>query len=522
MPDQTSRRSLFLGTLRYGLLTRLTGLFGAPAATGTLPVRGSGPDVYQRLGVEPFINCTSTYTINGGSRQLPEVIAAIEKASHYHVNIDELMAKAGPRLAELLGGRAAMVSSGAAGAVTCGAAACVAGGDPEKMQKLPDTTGMKSECVVPKWSRSYYDHAVRAVGVKMIEVGTLAELEQALGSGTALAHGQANMLAGSNPFTLRQYTESCHRHRVPVLIDAAADLPLKPNLYLAAGVDLVAYSGGKILRGPQTSGILLGRADLIRAAYQVSSPHITFGRSVKVSKEEIVGLVVAVEALFSTRSREAEDREWLGWFREIKARVEQAAGVTATIVMPHDRNYYPTLQIDWDPQRIGFNNAELGRRMLAGKPRIMTHAEDEGHGFVLRPAAMFPGEHKIVAERLYEEFRKAPAPKAKPPMEPASANLTGQWEIDITFAASSTTWHMYIDNNGNELGGVYHSPVVPEGSIKGHISGNRVEIRSHGRHQGMDFNYVFTGVITAEQRMEGEVALGWEDGSVRWIARRAT
>lgn len=315
--------------------------------------------------------------------------------------------------------------------------------------------------------------------------------------------------------------ELCHRHRVPVLIDAAADLPLKPNPYLAAGVDLVAYSGGKILRGPQTSGILLGRADLIRAAYQVSSPHITFGRSVKVSKEEIIGLVVAVEALFSTRSREAEDREWLGWFKEIKGRVEQAPGVTAAIVMPDDRSYYPTLQIDWDPQLIGFNNAELGRRLLARRPRIMTHAEGDGHGFVLRPAAMFPGEHKIVAERLYEEFRSAPPPKPKPPVAPAAADLTGRWEIDITFAASSTTWQLYLDNNGNELGGVYHSPVVQEGTVRGQISGNRVEIRSHGRHQGMAFNYVFTGVMTAEQRMEGEVALGWEDGSVRWTARRA-
>jgi L-seryl-tRNA(Ser) seleniumtransferase len=390
------------------------------------------------------------------------------------------------------------------------------------MQKLPDTSGLKSECVVPKWSRSYYDHAVRAVGVKMIEVDTLARLERALSPRTALAHGQANMLGGSNPFTLRQFAESCHRQGVPVLIDAAADLPLKPNPYLTAGIDLVSYSGGKILRGPQTSGILLGRADLIRAAYQVSSPHITFGRSVKVSKEEIVGLVAAVEALFSTRSREAEDREWLSWFREIKGRVEQAPGVTARIVMPDNRSYYPTLQIDWDPQRIGLNNAELGRLMLAGKPRIMTHAEDEGHGFVLRPAAMFPGEHKIVAERLYEEFRNAPAPKPKPPVAPASTNLTGQWNIDITFASSSTTWQMYLDNNGNELGGVYRSPVVPHGTLKGHTSGNRVEIRSQGRHEGMAFNYIFTGVVTAEQRMEGEVALGWEDGSVRWTARRAT
>jgi L-seryl-tRNA(Ser) seleniumtransferase len=476
--------------------------------------------VYQRLGVEPFINCTSTYTINGGSRQLPEVIAAVEQASHYHVNIDELMAKAGPRLAELLGGPAAMVSSGAAGAVTCGAAACVAGGDPEKMQKLPDTSGMKSECVVPKWSRSYYDHAVRGVGVRMIEVGTLDELERALGPKTALAHGQANMLGSSNPFTLRQYVDACHRHRVPVLIDAAADLPLKPNPYLAAGVDLVAYSGGKILRGPQTSGILLGRADLIRAAYQVSSPHITFGRSVKVSKEEIVGLVVAVEALFSTRSREAEDREWLGWFQEIKSRIEQVPGVTARIEMPHDRSYYPVLQIDWDTERIGFKNAELGRRMLAGKPRIMTHAEDEGHGFVLRPAAMYPGEHKIVAERLYEEFRNAPPPKPKPAPAAASANLTGRWEIDITFAASSTKWQMYLNNDGNLLGGVYRSPVVPEGTLTGQIAGDRVEIQSRGRHEGMAFNYVFTGVVNGGRQMEGEVALGWEDGSARWTGRR--
>src|SRR4030095_9070497 len=129
--------------------------------------------------------------------------------------------------------------------------------------------------------------------------------------------------AGSNSFTLRQYVESCHRHRVPVLIDAAADLPLKPNPYLAAGVDLVCYSGGKILRGPQTSGILLGRAALVRAAYQVSSPHLNFGRSIKVSKEEIVGLVIATEALFSSRNRAAEDREWLGWVQESQGRLKQ-------------------------------------------------------------------------------------------------------------------------------------------------------------------------------------------------------
>jgi hypothetical protein len=168
---------------------------------------------------------------------------------------------------------------------------------------------------------------------------------------------------------------------------------------------------------------------------------------------------------------------------------------------------------------IGLENWELGKRLLDGQPRIMTHAEGEGHGFVLRPAAMYPGEYKVVAERLQEEFRKAPRAKAKPARIPPAANLSGHWELDITFLASSTKWHLYIDNDGNELKGVYRSPVVPEGTLIGTISGDRVEIRSSGRHEGMDFNYIFSGKVQ-EGKMEGMVALGWEDGSVRWTGRR--
>jgi hypothetical protein len=133
---------------------------------------------------------------------------------------------------------------------------------------------------------------------------------------------------------------------------------------------------------------------------------------------------------------------------------------------------------------------------------------------------MYPGEHKIVAERLYEEFRNAPAPRPKPPLAAPIANLTGLWEFDIAFSASSTTWQMYLDNDGNELGGVYRSPVVPEGTVRGQISGSSVEIRSRGRHEGMAFNYVFAGTLAGDKRMEGEVALGWEDGVARWTARR--
>src|SRR5687767_899886 len=161
---------------------------GAPATT--LPSRGSGPEIYSLFGVKPFINCTSTYTINGGSAMLPEVIEAMNNAAFYPVNLDELMEGAGRRIAELLQVEAAMVSSGAAGAMTCATLACVAGTDPEKMQQLPDTAGLRNEVIVPRWSRSIYDHAVRSTGIKMIEVETLKDLEAAFSLRTAMATGQ--------------------------------------------------------------------------------------------------------------------------------------------------------------------------------------------------------------------------------------------------------------------------------------------------------------------------------------------
>ena len=179
-----NRRQMFLA----GAIAGGAGLLSPRSARAvtSLPVRGNGPDIYSLFGVKPFINCTSTYTINGGSAMLPEVIEAMNNAAFYPVNFDELMEGAGKRIAELLQVESAMVSSGAAGSMTCATLACVAGGDPEKMQQLPDTTGLKSEVIVPRWSRSVYDHAVRSTGVKMIEVETLKDLEGAFTSKTAM------------------------------------------------------------------------------------------------------------------------------------------------------------------------------------------------------------------------------------------------------------------------------------------------------------------------------------------------
>ena len=200
------------------------------------------------------------------------------------------------------------------------------------------------------------------------------------------------------------------QHRVPVLVDAAADILVSPDPYLAAGADLVAYSGGKILRGPQTAGLLLGREDLVRAAFANSAPHHAFGRPMKVSKEEILGMTVAVDAWVRQRDIEAEYREWEAWYAYISDRITEVPGVSARVDGPTRGGPFPTMTIAWDPQRIGLTAGALHDLLLSGDPAIQTHAAGDGHEFRLRPVALKPGEYRIVADRLREVLRTAPKP----------------------------------------------------------------------------------------------------------------
>jgi L-seryl-tRNA(Ser) seleniumtransferase len=518
--SQVSRRDVF----RAGSMASVAGLLAAlplrsvaapPAAR--LPTRGGGPNVYEKVGCRPFINCTSTFTINGGSAQLPEVIEAVHEAAFYHVNLDELMAAVGPRIAELLGGEAAMVSSGAAGAVTCGTLACVAGGDPETIQQLPDTYGIRDEVIVPSWSRSTYDHAVRTTGIRMVEVTTLDDLKNAFGPKTAMCTAQVNMLRGDNPFSLEQFTAEARKHGIPVLIDAAADLPLVPNPILEKGADLVAYSGGKILRGPQSAGILLGRKDLITAAFTNSAPHHAFARAMKVGKEEIVGAYVAVHSLMNGRSRKAEDDLWRSWYKEITAKITKVDGVTTTVNEPASAANYPTLNIAWDPKKIGLTAGELGNMLLDGEPRIKTHAGGDGHQFRLRPCAMYDGEQKIVASRLYEIFSKAPGEKPVVPLKPPTVTIDGHWDIDLQFTVGSAQHEVFFATDGNDIRGQYVARITDK-PVSGTVSGNEVKFTGGGKVEATMLSYNFTGHVQGDH-MSGEVSLG-EYGMARWTAKR--
>jgi len=518
--SQVTRRDIFRAGTAASVASLLAALplrSSAAAPAARMPTRGGGPNVYEKAGARPFINCTSTYTINGGSAQLPEVIEAVHEAAYYHVNLDELMEAIGPRIAELLGAEAAMVSSGAAGAVTCGTLACVAGGDPEKMQQLPDTTGIKNEVVVPSWSRSTYDHAVRTTGIRMVEVTTLEDLQKAFGPRTAMCTAQVNILSERNPFTMEQFTAEAHKHGVPVLIDAAADLPLVPNPLLAKGADLVAYSGGKILRGPQTAGILIGRKDLITAAFANSAPHHAFARAMKVSKEEIVGVYVAVHSLMNGRSRQAEDDLWRSWYKEISAQITKVDGVTTSVNQPASAANYPTLNVEWDPKKIGLTAEELGEMLLDGDPRIKTHAGGDGHKFLLRPCAMYEGEHKIVAARLYDIFSNAPGEKPKPQLKPPTVTIDGHWDIDIQFSVGSARHKVFLEVDGNKVTGQYLARIT-DAPVRGTLSGNEIKFTGGGRVEATRLSYTFTGHVQGDH-MSGEVSLG-EYGPARWTAKR--
>ncbi len=501
-----SRREAFQASGAVAGLSLLSGPGQAAAR--------AGENVYTRIGVKPFINLTATYTINGGALTLPEVKRAMEEASHYPVNLDELMDKVGARIAELLGAEAAIVTAGCAAALVHATAACVAGADPEKMQQLPDLTGLKDQMIMPRQSRNQYDHAFRSVGVRMLEVDTREEFHAALTDRVALVA----VLGTGEPrgrIRLEEMVEAAHKRGIPVVVDAAAELPVNPNPYLSRGADLVAYSGGKFLRGPQCAGFLMGRRDLIRAAWMNSSPHHAFGRSMKVGKEEIMGMLAAIER-WKKHDLQAEYRMWEEWYADISEKITRVAGVTAKVMPPAGASPYPVLQVAWDPQKIALTAGEVGRLLLDGEPRIMSHAEGEGHSFAIRPVAMKAGESRLVAGRLAAIFSSAPAARAEKAEAPA-ADITGEWEVELRFAVGAAKHRLKLQADGSDVRGTY-SGLRVRGDVRGKVEGRRVTLRSSLPCEGTRLNYSFRGTVESN-RMSGEVDLG-EYGTAAWRGER--
>ena len=391
-------------------------------------------------------------------------------------------------------------------------------------------TQLSTAVIIPTHSRNVYDAAIRAVGVKVIEVETPEALELAIGPRTAMIYIFAGPRNDSGPMSTEAICRIAKPHSVPVLVDAAAEILTIPNVHLQRGATLVAYSGGKYIRGPQSAGLLLGQKDLVQAAWIHSAPHHGYARSMKVGREEMVGMLVAVES-WVKRDHAAEWKQWVARCQYIADSVSKIAGVTATVQQEPDEglsNRSPRVTIRWDSTKLGITGPDVADILYNTEPRITLNGlrgpgqgqETGGDtGLSIVVSMMSSGDEKIVAQRIQDVL------SAKHTLKPAEAtiapvaNISGRWEVEIQYTASRTTHSLYVRQDGNRLEGMHQGNFLTR-NIAGTINGGAVSLASNvtERH-GDALSYRFTGTVAGES-MSGTLDLG-EYRAATWTARRA-
>lgn len=467
-------------------------------------------NIFRSIGVEPIINCRGAYTIIGGSLELPPVREAMEAAAHNFVQYDELAEGIGQRLADLTKAEWGMVSAGCAAGMKHITAACVTGGDPEKLIRIPDLSGFdKNEVIIPLYSRNTYDHAVRNIGVKIVHVSNAAELEKAINPKTAMIY--VNAVNGSftgQPFSLEVIASVAKPKNIPVLIDAAAENLTIPSVHLKRGADLVAYSGGKAIRGPQCAGLMLGRKDILMSAWQASSPHHGPGRDNKVGREEMIGMMAAVETWIK-RDHDAEYKIWTSRLDFMAKRVQNIPGIKTAIEHPEElSNKHPTLRIFWDPAKFHVTAYEVAEELGSTKPRVAIGSRDESDGTTsidIVSSHMQDGEEKIVADRIFEVLSRKRNPKSDVMAAPA-ANLSGIWDVDVKFFSSTIRHTINIQQDGNWINGT-HKSQFDERSIGGTLEGNLIKLSSTMQRPGDRITFYFSGTVSAD-KMSGDIHMG--------------
>jgi L-seryl-tRNA(Ser) seleniumtransferase len=427
--QRSSRRGFMKLLVASPLLAQIAAqnLYAKSAAAFGIDTKAN---VYSRLGVKTVINCRGTWTYLSGSLQLPEARQAQEEAGRHFVNMVELHQAVGRRLAELTGAESGLITSGAAGAMAAATAACMAGSDPKKIWQLPDTTGLKHE-VIMVGGRSAFDSAIRLTGAKLVLVEKPDDIANAINDNTAMIYTThlGEKLEGEAAIA--------KQHNVPMLLDDAAGIPPIDNikLYAKMKLDLYTFSGGKGLRGPQCSGVLLGRKELIDAAMRNSCPFEgSVCRPMKVGKEEVIGLLTAIETWLTIDSKKLY-AEWNERADRIAKLVETVPGVKTEIYVPGDGNRYPTLRVSWDQAAWGFSITDCVKKLRASDPVIevlgvdnpsLVSAVHEGvdkpkpnpkelkeqNHIELVSMTIQPGEEMIVGQRLREILNDARKGKA--------------------------------------------------------------------------------------------------------------
>ncbi len=401
------RRELIrnLSLLPVAAAVPIESLFAAPPKVVSAAANTSGFDpntnLFTELGVTPIINALVTMTFLSGSLMLPEVLEAIKSTSGDFANMYELQEKAGARIAEMLHAEAAMVTSGAACAMVLGTAACITGTDPQKIKALPNLAGPQKEVIMQKSHRYLFDQQITTCGVKIVDVVGPQEMEKAINENTVMA--LFFNAADESSVTREDFVAICKRHNIPSFIDAAADVPPVENLFRfqKMGFDLVTFSGGKMLRGPQSAGLLLGRKDLIEAARLNHSPHESpIGRPMKVNKEEIFGMYAALK-VYLQKDHKKEWQDWLDRIKFIGDYLKSVPTVVAETRLPKsEANNFPGMTLGWDQQKVKITPEEVSKQLLAGKPSIFASGRKDklSIGVVL----LKPEQVEIVARRVKE------------------------------------------------------------------------------------------------------------------------
>ena len=405
--DNVTRRTLLKASAGSALVAMLAKDSSMAAGNDT-----EQPDVYKALGIRPIINAAGTITTLGGSLMPPEVVDAWTAAAHSFVNLLELQDRVGERIAKLLGVEAALVTTGAAGGILIGTAAAVTHRDHSLVGRLPLPPEKGLEVIRQKSHRECYDHQVTTCGVRLIDVETREDLQRAISKRTAMMFSY-NVHEDESKIRQSEWVEVARRHKIPTLLDAAADAPPLDALwkYNKIGYDMVVFSGGKAIRGPQDAGLLLGRKDLIEAAKLNTAPRCgNIGRGLKVSKEDMVAMWAAVER-FVRLDHEAEQREWDRRIATIETAVTQIPTVKTKRIVPPIANHVPHLLILWDEQRVKITPAQTKKQLADGEPSIVTarvHGTGDD-GFLISVFMLKPNEDAMVAARLQQILKQASA-----------------------------------------------------------------------------------------------------------------
>lgn len=369
-------------------------------------------NIYEELGVKRLINAMGTVTNIGGSLMSEEVLNAMKYASKAFVDINELQEKVGKRISDLLGVESALVTSGAAAGMVIVTAACMTGSDPVKINQLPDTYDMRNEIIIHKFHRLPYDQAIRSTGAKLIEIGSLKgvfpwELQSAISDRTAAAFYMACEEKKFTSMSLEEFIKVFHEKNIPVLVDAAAEIPPRTNLtrFIDMGADAVIFSGGKDLRGPQSSGLVLGKREIIKNAILNYNPNFSIGRSMKVGKEEIIGLLVALEMYLKEDEKERIEL-WDSMVEFIFSKINTLKGIKVEKIVNYAiggrPELVPRLLISIEEQQLGISLIEVVKQLKEEKPYIAVYVSKDR--IIISPQMLNKGEEEIVASRLIKIF----------------------------------------------------------------------------------------------------------------------